>query len=164
MKVIHTLKPIYDRNSKVLILGTMPSVKSREIGFYYMHPQNRFWKTMSLVYKEKIGDSINEKITFLNKYHIALWDVLSSCDIMGSSDTSIKNIIVNDINNLIKNTKIKYVFTTGKKAFQLYNKYCLAKTKIDAILLPSPSSANCAMHIDKLVENYQIIKIKTEEA
>lgn len=159
MKVFHPLKPIYNSNSKVLILGTMPSVKSREVGFYYGHPKNRFWKTLSLVFDEEIGESIKERTEFLLTHNIALFDVLKSCDILSSSDTSIKNLIPNDLLPIINSSKIEYIFTTGKKAYELYMKYCYKKTNIEAICLPSPSPANCPKGIEKkLFNEYSQIK------
>lgn len=159
MHVTHTLEPIYDKNSKVLILGSMPSVKSREIGFYYSHPKNRFWKTLEAIYNEKIGETKNEKIMFLKKHNIALFDVLKSCDISSSSDSSIKNPIPNDLLPIINKSNIKAIFTTGKKAYQLYHKYCYNDTKIEAILLPSTSPANCPKGIEeKLITTYSRIK------
>lgn len=164
MNVKHTLKPIYDANSKVLILGSIPSVKSREIGFYYGHPANRFWKTLSKIYQEEIGSTINDKIIFLNKHHIALFDVLKSCTIEGSNDASIKNPIPNNLNTIIKKTKIKAIFTTGNKAYQLYQKYCYPETHIEAVPLPSTSPANCKKGIDEeLIKKYQIIKDITDK-
>lgn len=163
MQVIHPLKAIYNKDSKVLILGTMPSVKSREIGFYYMHPRNRFWKTLSKVYNEYIGDTIIEKVEFLNKHHIALFDVIKSCEINSSSDSSIKNIIPNDLNKIINNTKINIIFCTGRKAYELYNKYSLDKTKINAIYLPSTSPANCHKGIEEeLIKEYSKLREYTE--
>lgn len=157
--VEHPLEPIYDNNSKILILGTMPSIKSRELKFYYAHPQNRFWKVLEKVFKTKIID----KKEFLHKNNIALWDVVASCEIRGSSDSSIKNVIPNDIKSLIEKTNIKYIFTTGKTAYSLYNKYLYEKTKIEAILLPSPSPANCKMKLEELVKEYEIIKTCLKE-
>lgn len=159
MKVTHPLNPIYNENSKVLILGTMPSVKSREENFYYAHPQNRFWKTLSKVYNEVVGDSKEERIKFLLKHNIALFDVLKSCDISSSSDSSIKNPIPNDLTDILNNSKIKVIFTTGKTAYNLYQKLCYPKTNIQAIYLPSPSPANCPKGIEeKLFEEYSKIK------
>lgn len=159
MKVIHPLKPIYDENSQVLILGTMPSVKSREQNFYYAHPQNRFWKTLARVFLTEIGETPEEKTNFLLKNNIALFDVLKSCEINSSSDVSIKNPVPNNLLPILKNSKITTIFTTGKKAYELYNKYCLPKTKINAIYLPSPSPANCPKNIENiLVSEYQQIK------
>lgn len=159
MKVTHTLDPIYDKNSKVLILGSIPSVKSREIGFYYSHPQNRFFKTLASVYEEEVPSTITEKIKFLHKHNIALFDVLKSCDITSSSDNSIKNPIPNDLTPILETANIKMIFTTGTKAHQLYQKYCLPITKIQDIQLPSTSPANCPKGIEKkLLETYSKIK------
>ena len=154
MKVTHNLKPIYDNSSKVLILGSFPSVKSREICSYYAHPQNRFWKILSILYEEEIDD----KEAFLLRHHIALWDVIASCDIIGSSDTSIKNVKVNDISIILKKAPIKKIFTTGKKAYDLYNKYLRKELGIEAIYLPSPSPANAVMSLNELVSEYKKIK------
>ncbi len=156
-KVYHTFKPFYQKDSEILILGTMPSVKSRELGFYYMHPQNRFWKILEKIFNENIGSSIEDKKEFLTKHKIALWDVVQSCEINKSSDSSIKNVEANDIMWLIKNSNIKKIYVTGKKAQELYNKYILKDTNIEANLLYSPSPANCAISFEKIVENYQVI-------
>lgn len=156
-RVEHTFDAFYNEDSELLILGSMPSVKSREIGFYYMHPQNRFWKVLSIVFNEEIGSSIEEKKIFLNKHKIALWDVVKSCDIDGSSDSSIKNIEINDISMIIKRSNIKRIYTTGKKSYELYNKYCLKDTLVNAICLYSPSPVKCSISLEKLVENYQVI-------
>ena len=164
MKVIHPLNPIYDSNSTVLILGTMPSIQSREKNFYYAHPKNRFWETLSNVYNEPIGNSKEEKIEFLLKHQIALFDVLKSCDITSSKDNSIKNPVPNDFTFMLSHSKIKYIFTTGKKAYSLYQKYCYPKTQIEAICLPSPSPANCPKGIeDKLLQEYKRIREVIEE-
>lgn len=164
MKVVHTLKPIYDKNSKVLILGSIPSVKSRELGFYYAHPKNRFWKTLEKVYNEQIGNSPDNKIQFLKKHHIALFDVLKSCDISSSQDNSIKNPIPNNLTTILEETNIQTIFTTGQKAYQLYKKYCYPDTKIEAILLPSTSPANCPKGIEeKLFYAYYQIKEYTDK-
>ena len=111
MKVLHELNPIYDENSKVLILGTIPSIKSRELGFYYAHPKNKFWKTLSLIYNEELPITIEEKINFLTKHHIALYDVLASCDIDSSSDSSIKNPVPNNLIPIIQNSKITTMYS-----------------------------------------------------
>lgn len=158
MKVKHELKPIYDENSEILILGTMPSIKSREIGFYYSHPQNRFWKVLASIYNEEIPNTIEEKKLFLKRNHIALWDTLSSCTITSSSDSSIKNIKVNDINKLLEKTKIKKIFTTGKKAYDIYQKEIFKNTKLEANYLPSTSPANATYNLEKLILEYQKIK------
>lgn len=164
MKVMHNLDPVYDENSKVLILGSIPSVKSREEGFYYAHPQNRFWKTLEKVYEEEIGNTIEERKTFVLKHNIALFDVIKSCDINSSSDSSIKNIVPNNISKILKETKIEAIFTTGKKAYDLYNKYIFPKTKVSAIYLPSTSPANCPKGIEeKLYDAYKEIRKYTSK-
>ncbi len=156
MKVTHELEPFFDKDSKILILGSIPSIKSRELGFYYMHPSNRFWQVLEKVFKEKIID----KKAFLMKHHIALWDVIKECDIKSSSDSSIKNVKTNDINELLKKTKINKIYTTGSKADSLYQKYIYPKTKIKNIALPSTSSANAKMKLETLVEEYSKITLK----
>lgn len=158
MKVTHEFGPYYDKNSEILILGSIPSPKSREIGFYYGHPQNRFWKVLEQVYSEKIEDTIPCKKAFLTKHHLALWDVLSSCYIKGASDSTIKSPIVNDINQVILNSKVKKIYTTGKTAYNLYNKYCYKKTNIKAVYLPSTSPTNCRLKLQDLTEEYKILK------
>ncbi len=149
----HPFAPIYDKNSKILILGSIASVKSREIGYPYASPYNRFWKIMGSLFNEKITDY---KQFLLNK-HIALWDVIKSCEIVGSSDASIRNIKVNEVWDIINNSNIKYVFTNGKKAYQLYNKYIYPKTLVAAISLSSTSPANANKRMDHLIKEYQII-------
>ncbi len=140
--VEHCLKPIYDENSKILILGTMPSPKSRENHFYYAHPQNRFWKILSELFHEKLPADNNERKELLIRHHIALWDVLHSCTISGADDSSIKKPEANDIRALLDKTNITAVFTTGTKAYTLYNQLCFAQTQVKAHPLPSTSPAN----------------------
>lgn len=165
MKIYHTLEPVYDENSKVLILGSIPSVKSREIGFYYAHPRNRFWWVLEQIYCEKIGDNKKDKILFLKKHHIALFDVLQSCDISSSSDQSIKNPVVNDLTLILENSSIRMIFTTGRKAHELYQKYIYPQIKKSAILLPSTSPAHCAKNIEEiLIKSYSQIMNYTEVA
>lgn len=154
-QISHPFEPIYDKNCKVLILGSIPSPKSRENGFYYGHPQNRFWKVLASVFQESLPQTNDEKKKLVLKYHIALWDVIKSCEIMGASDSSISKVEVNDINALMTKTKISYIVTTGKKADLLYKKYCLSKTNIPSINFPSTSPANCKMKEDALIEIYK---------
>ena len=157
MRVSHEFGPYINKDSKVLILGSIPSVKSREYGFYYMHKQNRFWKVMSDLFKEDFPMTIEDKKIFLKRNKIALWDVIDTCDINGSSDSSIKNPKVNNIKKLIDGSNVKYIFVTGKKALELYNKYCYKDTLIKAIYLPSTSGANCGVSYERLKEEYEII-------
>lgn len=158
-KVIHPLKPIFNSESRVLILGTMPSPISREKSFYYANPQNRFWKVMSAVFQCEIGTSNDERTEFLLSNNIALWDVLKSCEITGAADESIKNPVANDIKSVVENSKINSVFTTGNKAQQLYSKLCAQNVGITSIGLPSTSPANCRHYsFNDLVDKYQIIR------
>ena len=163
MKVFHELQPIYNKDSKVLILGSIPSVKSREENFYYAHPKNRFWMTLSRVYNEEILNTKEDKIKFLNRHNIALFDVIKSCEITSSKDSSIKNVVPNDLTPILKHSNIKAIFTTGKKTHELYQKYIFKKTNINSILLPSTSGANTPKGIEeKLFESYKIIKEYTD--
>ncbi len=158
-RVIHTLEPIFFSDSEILILGSMPSPKSREKGFYYAHPQNRFWKTLAAVYNEPVPRDTHECVLLLKEHKIALWDVLESCDIIGASDASIKNPIANDIASVIRYTYIHKIFTTGTTAHRLYNSLILPKIKKEAILLPSPSPANAAWSLERLIEKYKELLI-----
>ena len=159
MKVVDPWKPVYNSESKVLILGSFPSIKSRENSFYYAHPKNRFWTTLEKVFKEDIGNSNQYREKFLLTHKIALFDVVYSCNITASSDNSIKDVIPNDIKKIVNNSKIETIFTTGTKAYSLYNKYLLKDVGIEAIKLPSPSPANCKKGIEEvLVNSYSKIK------
>jgi len=154
MRVEHTFEPIYDERSGILILGTMPSVKSRETGFYYGHPQNRFWKVVAAVTNQSEPYTISEKKKMLLSGGIAIWDVVSSCEIDGSSDNSIRNAVPNDIAGLLKKTNIRAVFANGAKAAELYNRYCLksgGERRAEIIKLPSTSPANAAWSLDRLI-------------
>ena len=153
----HPFPPLYDENSEILILGSFPSVKSREQNFFYGHPQNRFWVVLSKVFGDKMPENIEEKRSFLLKHHVALWDVIGSCEIVGSSDSSIKNVEVNDLSEILNSAKIKQIFTNGKTAEKYYKKYTQAMIMKNSICLPSTSPANAACSIEKLVEKWRII-------
>lgn len=150
-QVTHRFEPVYDESSQVLILGTFPSVKSRENQFYYGHPQNRFWKVLSAVTGEELPVTIAEKKAMLLRQHIAIWDVIASCDIRGSSDSSIQNVVVNPIEQLLKQSSIRKIYGNGDKACKLYEKYCLEKTGMTIHKLPSTSPANAAFSLDELI-------------
>lgn len=156
MKVYHNFKPIYNKYSKILILGSIPSVISRNQGFYYANKNNRFWTILESLFKVNLNSN-EEKEKFLLNNNIALWDVIKTCDITGSSDSSIKNVKVNDISKIIKDSEIETIFVTGKTALNNYNKYLKDKVKKDAIYLPSPSSANASFSLEKLIQEYKII-------
>ena len=156
--VTNTLQPVYDKDSRVLILGTIPSPKSREYGFYYGHPQNRFWKVLAALFQTDIPNDNESKKKFVLSHHIALWDVLASCTIAGASDSSIKNPVPNDIGRILSESDIRAVITTGQKAFSLYKKYCEPSTGRAAICLPSTSPANCRnCSLEDLIRAYQVI-------
>lgn len=156
-RIYHNIDPVYDKNSKILILGSFPSVVSRDNNFYYAHPKNRFWKILGELYNIKL-DTIEDKKKFLIKNNIALYDVVKSCTITGSSDSSIKDIEVNDIKTIIDNSNIKKIYATGKTSFNLYHKYLKDIVGIDAIYLPSTSPANATISYNELLNYYKIIK------
>ncbi len=147
------VKPVYNEHSQILILGSMPSKKSREAKFYYAHPQNRFWGILAKLFQESIVDKRN----FVLKHNIALWDVISACDIEASSDASIKNVIPNDLTKILNISPIKAIFTNGKTAEKYYQKYIYPLTKISSICLPSTSPANCRIKEEQLIEEWSTI-------
>ena len=151
----HTFEPVYNADSEILILGTFPSVKSRQQHFYYGHPQNRFWKVLAAVTGDVLPTTIEEKKAFLLRNHIAVWDVIKSCCIIGSSDSSIKDVVPNDIAGLLKKTKIRIIAGNGNKACELYEKYCQEHTKAEIRRLPSTSPANAAWDFDRLCASYR---------
>lgn len=154
--VEHPFDPVWDRESKILILGSFPSVKSREQMFFYGHPRNRFWTVISTLLGIETPVTTEEKRAMLLNNRIALWDVIASCDIYGSSDSSIKNAVPNDIGFIIKNSKIERIFTNSATADKLYKKYILPATGIEAMRLPSTSPANAAKSVDELVKEWAI--------
>ena len=155
--VTHEFPAVFDHHSRVLLLGSIPSPKSREVGFYYGHPQNRFWKVLAQVLGEAVPGTIPQKKAMLKKHHVALWDVLESCTIVGASDTSIEDAVPNRIGELVKFSQVTRIFCTGATAYKLYQKFCAKDVGIDAVKLPSTSPANCAVPFDKLVDAYKII-------
>ena len=156
----HTFDPVFDEESKILILGSFPSVKSRENNFFYGHPQNRFWKVMANVLEWEVPTTIEEKREMLLENHVAVWDVIASCSIVGSSDTSIKDVVVNDFSRILENSKVERVYVNGGKAYELYHKYAEKVTGIKAVKLPSTSPANAAWSLEKLIKTWkEIIEI-----
>lgn len=191
----HTFEPVYDKESRILILGSLPSVKSRENNFYYGHPQNRFWRVLWEVFyadesnmsvsdelrtthsdmNKETGESenclqklkkgypidifsIEEKKEFLHAHHIALWDVIAKCDIAGSSDSSIKNVVPNDIAVILESASIENIYVNGGKAYELYMRYCYPSTQREAVKLPSTSPANAAWTLDRLIKTWNTVK------
>ena len=155
--VTHEFDAFFDKDSRVLILGTIPSPKSREQGFYYGHPQNRFWKVLADVLDDEFPQTVEERKGFLKRNHIALWDVLESCEIKGASDVSIRNARPNDMNRILQAADIRAIFATGAKAAQLYKKLCFPECGVEAVRLPSTSPANCGCSYEKLREAYSQI-------
>ena len=156
--IAHPIPPVFNKDSNVLVLGSFPSVKSREEGFFYGHPQNRFWKVTARVFDEDIPLTVSSKREFLLRNHIALWDVIGSCDIEGSSDSSIRNVTVNDISIILNTADIRLICLNGKKAYQYYQKYMFPVIKREGICLPSTSPANAAWNIDSLLEAWSVIR------
>ena len=157
MTVLHNIPPLYDENSKILILGSFPSVKSREAQFFYGHPQNRFWRVLSALTGEECPVVTEDKKAFLKRNGIAVWDVIKSCDITGSSDSSIKNAVPNDLSEIFETADIKKVFCNGATSYKLYKRYMEKETGRTAELLPSTSPANAAYKIGDLIKEWKKI-------
>ena len=155
--IIHSIEPVFDAESRVLILGTMPSPKSREVQFYYGHPQNRFWRVLAAVLEEEVPQSVPEKKAMLLRHRVALWDVLAECEITGASDSSIRNPVANDHSVILDHAPVQAVFTTGATAWKLYTRLQKPHTGIEAVRLPSTSPANCAVKMEALTEAYKAI-------
>ena len=152
---VHPIPPFYKDNSRILILGSFPSVKSREMMFFYGHPQNRFWRVIAAVFGDLVPQTIEEKKIFLEKHRIALWDVIASCDIEGSSDASIKNVTANDLSVILKKAPIEAIFVNGKTAEKMYKKYILKSVGREALSLPSTSPANAAWSFEMLTNEWE---------
>lgn len=157
-QIIHPIPPLYDKTSKILILGSFPSVKSREGCFFYHHPQNRFWKVLAAVTDSPVPETILQKKQFLLEHHIAVWDVIASCTIIGSSDSSIKNVTPNDLTEILANAPIQQIFCNGNTAWQYYRKYQEPYTKQPAVRLPSTSPANAAWNLERLQTEWHVIQ------
>ena len=155
--VVHTIPPLYDCHSRVLLLGSIPSPKSREIGFFYGHPQNRFWRVLEAVLGEEVPQTIEDKRAMCLKHHVALWDTIARCDIVGASDTSIRNAEPNDIGKLVRESEITRIFATGGKSAELYRKLIEPTLHIPITQLPSTSPANAAWSLERLIEAYRVI-------
>lgn len=154
----HEFEPVFDEYSEVLILGTFPSVKSRENKFYYGHPQNRFWKVIAALTESELPETVEEKKKMLLENHIAIWDVIAQCDIAGSSDSSIKNVVPADIGRVLKNSNIKKIYANGNTAKKLYDKYVLPNVHMEIEGLPSTSPANAGYTLEKLLEAWKTTK------
>lgn len=158
MHIVHGFAPVFDESSRVLVLGSLPSVKSREEGFYYGHPQNRFWKLLAALCSEPLPRSIGEKRSLLLRHGIALWDVVRECDIRRSSDSTIRDATPNDLSVILGAADIRAIFCNGGKAKELYDRLIFPSTGVEAIRLPSTSPANAAWSLERLEEQWRIIK------
>ena len=155
--ILHPIPPLYDRQSRTLILGSFPSVKSREAQFFYGHPQNRFWKVLATVLGCPVPRTVPEKQAMLHAHHIALWDVIGSCDIEGSADSSIKNAVPNDLTPIFTTADIRSIYCNGATSHKLYQKHLARQTGRNATKLPSTSPANAAWSVERLVEAWRQI-------
>ena len=155
--LVHPFPPVYDAESEILILGSFPSVKSREIMFYYGHPQNRFWRVLAAVYNADVPQNTDEKTRFLLKHHIALWDVLASCEITGSADSSIKNAVPNDLSVILSRADIRRIYTNGKTSEKYYKRFSEEITGRGSVCLPSTSPANAVWSLDRLIGAWKVI-------
>lgn len=156
--IIHPIPPLYDADCKLLILGSFPSVKSREAMFFYGHPQNRYWKLIARLFGESVPETIEEKKRLALTHHIAMWDTIRSCTITGSSDSSIRDVVPNDLSVILDHSKVERIFCNGATSHKLYMKYIFLMTGIKAVKLPSTSPANAAFTLDRLAEEWSVIK------
>lgn len=154
----HNIAPVCDAHSRILILGSFPSVKSRESCFFYGHPRNRFWRVLAAVTGEKTPESIPEKREFLLRNGIAVWDVIKSCEIHGSSDSSIRDVVANDLSRILDTADIRRIYTNGGTAYRLYQKYLYPVTGREAFRLPSTSPANAGCSLEALTEQWSVVR------
>ena len=153
----HEFPPVYDKDSRILILGSFPSVKSREVQFYYSHPQNRFWKVLAAVFGAPLPESTEEKKAFLAENRIALWDVIEQCDIIGSDDSSIKNVVPTNLDRILETAQIRQIYCNGAVSHKLFCKYQAQSTGRTAVRLPSTSPANAAWNPKRLIREWSVI-------
>ena len=156
-RLVHPFGPLYNDSSKVLILGSFPSVKSREQNFFYGHPQNRFWRVIASVFGQPVPQSIEEKKQLILSSGLALWDSIASCEITGSSDSSIRNAQPNDLSIILNNCNIERIYCNGRKSYELYQKYIRPQTGRAAVCLPSTSPANAQWTLEKLIREWSVI-------
>jgi len=157
MPAVHNIPPLFDEHCRVLVLGSFPSVKSREGMFFYNHPQNRFWKVMAAVLKSPVPETVEKKRLMLLHNHVAVWDVIASCELEGSDDSSIRDVIVNDLRIITEAAPISRVFTNGGTAHRLYRRLCAGLTGLEASCLPSTSPANAKYTLERLIEEWEVI-------
>lgn len=156
--IVHPIAPVFNEKSEILILGSFPSVKSREACFFYAHPQNRFWKVIAAVFDAPLPETIEEKRAFLLQNHIALWDVIASCEICGSADSTIRNVTANDLSVIVHNAPIRQIYVNGKTALTYYRRYIAHHISREAVCLPSTSPANAAWSLERLIDTWKSIR------
>ncbi len=157
MRIDHPIPPLYDGNSRILILGSFPSAASRKARFFYGHPQNRFWRVLAALYEEKTPESTEEKRSFALGHGIALWDVIASCEIRGSADSTVREACPNDLSPILRGSRVERIFTNGRLSSELYARYQEKETGIRAVYLPSTSPANAAFGMKRLIERWKVI-------
>jgi hypoxanthine-DNA glycosylase len=154
----HPFPPLFGSDSDTLILGSFPSVKSREAMFFYGHPQNRFWRVVAALYGDPVPQTIEEKKALILSHRLALWDSIASCEITGSSDASIRNAVPTDLSAILANSNVTRIFCNGAQSYRIYCRYQLPRTGIEAVKLLSTSPANAACSLEKLIEAWRIIR------
>ena len=155
--ILHPIPPTYDQNSRILILGSFPSVKSREMMYFYGHPQNRFWKVLAALFHEEVPMTVPERHAFLLRQRIAVWDSIGSCSITGSSDSSIRDVVPNDLTPILTSAPIEAIYCNGRKSWEMYHRYIEPDTGIEAVCLPSTSPANAACRLEDLILSWKVI-------
>jgi len=155
--ILHPIPPTYDQNSRVLILGSFPSVKSREMMYFYAHPQNRFWKVLATLFHEEVPMTVPERRAFLLEHRIAVWDSIGSCSITGSSDSSIRDVVPNDLTPILAAAPIEKICCNGRKSWEMYHRYIEPVSGIEAVCLPSTSPANAACRLEDLILSWKVI-------
>lgn len=156
-RIVHPIPPLFDENAQALILGSFPSVKSREAMFFYGHPQNRFWRLMALLFEAEVPVTVEEKSRLILENRLALWDTIHSCTITGSSDSSIRDVVPNDLSVILENSRVDRIFCNGATSYRLYQKYIFPQTNLRAVQLPSTSPANAAWSMERLRQAWQIV-------
>lgn len=157
-KVSHEFEPVYDEKSRILILGTFPSVKSREQQFFYGHPQNRFWKVIAALTGSGLPQSIDEKKKMLLENRIAVWDVIAECEIVGSSDSSIRNVVPTDLQCILQTADVEHIYANGATAKKLFDRFQKKSCGREITCLPSTSPANAAFSLERLIKAWERIR------
>ena len=155
--IVHPIPPLYDENSRVLVLGSFPSIKSREAMFFYGHPQNRFWRLLALLCGEPEPKTVEEKKRLALSHGVAMWDSIHSCTIVGSSDSSVRDVVPNDLSVILENSRVEKIYCNGALSHRMYMKHIYPNTGIAAVKLPSTSPANAAFSLDRLAKCWKVI-------